>query len=52
MDQRTIGKEMRMRERAEIVRECRRSGMSVTAWYREKDICKPNRAAPPNRKGF
>jgi Transposase. len=40
MDQRSVGKEVRMRERAEIVRECRSSGMSVTAWCREKDICK------------
>ena len=40
MDQRTVKKEVWLRERAEIVRECRSSGMSVTAWCLEKGICK------------
>ena len=40
MDQRTVGNEVRLRERAEMVRECRSSGMSVTAWCREKGICR------------
>ena len=40
MNQHAVTMEVRLRERAEIIRECRSSGMTVSTWCRERGISK------------